>query len=208
MANLSLSIDGLDRLASMQRFLDPKLYDKASKSAIRYASKAVPPAVAKGITSSYGIKSARVKQDISRVRIEQGGQAAVIGFSRRPPTLMQYGAKAGTRGTGRRGLGRGRGWSPPAKPGRPLTAMTLKAKGRQKVPGAFIARGNNGNQLVLQRQGDKLKALYGPSVGSIFLGRSEVGEQLRSDVEQRVSQQFVTGFERALKADARGFGGK
>ncbi len=86
--------------------------------------------------------------------------------------------------------------------------MTLKVKGRQKINGAFIARGNNGNQLVLQRQGDKLKALYGPSVGSIFLGRSEVGEQLRSDVEQRVSQQFVTGFERALKADARGFGGK
>jgi hypothetical protein len=208
MANVRFQIDGLDELVAMYEGISPRALDKASRSAIRYASKAVPPAVAKGITSSYGIKSARVKQDISRVRIEQGGQAAVVGFSRRPPTLMQYGAKAGTRGTGRRGLGRGRGWSPPAKPGRPLTAMTLKARGRQKVPGAFIARGNNGNQLVLQRQGDRLKALYGPSVGSIFLGRSEVGEQLRSDVEQRVSQQFVTGFERALKADARGFGGK
>jgi hypothetical protein len=208
MANVRFQIDGLDELVAMYEGISPKALDKASRSAIRYASKAVPPAVAKGVTQAYGIKSARVKQDISRVRIDQGGQAAVVGFSRRPPTLMQYGAKAGTRGTGRRGLGRGRGWSPPAKPGKPLTAMTLKAKGRQKVPGAFIARGNNGNQLVLQRQGDKLKALYGPSVGSIFLGRSEVGEQLKSDVEQRVSQQFVTGFERALKASARGFGGK
>jgi hypothetical protein len=208
MANVRFEIDGLDELVAMYEGISPKALDKASRSAIRYASKAVPPAVAKGVTQAYGIKSARVKQDISRVRIEQGGQAAVVGFSRRPPTLMQYGAKAGARGTGRRGLGRGRGWSPPAKPGRPLTAMTLKAKGRQKVPGAFIARGNNGNQLVLQRQGDRLKALYGPSVGSIFLGRSEVGEQLRSDVEQRISQQFVTGFERALKADARGFGGR
>ena len=208
MANVRFQIDGLDELVAMHEGISPKALDKASRSAIRYASKAVPPAVAKGVTQAYGIKSARVKQDISRVRIDQGGQAAVVGFSRRPPTLMQYGAKAGTRGTGRRGLGRGRGWSPPAKPGKPLTAMTLKAKGRQKINGAFIARGNNGNQLVLQRQGDKLKALYGPSVGSIFLGRSEVGEQLRSDVEQRVSQQFVTGFERALKAGARGFGGK
>jgi hypothetical protein len=205
---VSFTIDGLDRLASMQRFLDPKLYDKASRSAVRYAAKAVPPAVAKGVTQSYNIKSARVKQDISRVRIEQGGQAAVVGFSRRAPTLMQYGARAGTRGTGRRGRGRGLGWTAPAKPGKPLTAMTVKAKGRQKIRSAFIARGRNGNQLVLQRQGDRLKALYGPSIGSIFLGNSKISEQLKADVQRRISQQFVTGFERALKADARGFGGR
>ena len=208
MANVSFTIDGLDRLADMQRFLDPKLYDKASRSAIRYASKAVPPAVAKGVTQAYNIKSSRVKQDISRVRIEDGGRSAVIGFSRRPPTLIQYGAKPGRRGGPQPGLGRGRGWGPPSRPGRPLTAITLRSQGRRPIPNAFIARGNNGNQLVLQRQGDRLKALYGPSVGSVFLGRSAIGEQLRSDVEQRISQQFVTGFERALGAAARGFGGR
>jgi hypothetical protein len=208
MAKISFTIDGLDRLASMQRFLDPKLYDKASRSAIQYAGKAVPPAVAKGVTQAYNIKSARVKQDISRVRVEDGGRAAVVGFSRRPPTLIQYGAKPGTRGTGRRGLGRGMGWTPPAKPGKSLTAMTLRSKGRQKIEGAFIARGASGNELVLQRQGDRLKALYGPSIGSIFLGRSDISERLKADVQQRISQQFVTGFERALRADARGFGGR
>jgi hypothetical protein len=88
-----------------------------------------------------------------------------------------------------------------------MTAVVLKAKGRQPYRGAFMATGANGNQLVLKRaQGGRLKALYGPSIGSIFIGRSAIGEQLRGDVQTRVRDQFGKGLERALGAMSRGYG--
>lgn len=207
MASLSIDLQGIEQLQRARELLSAKQFDKAIKSAVAYASKAVPPAVAKGIGSAYAIKAARIKQDISGIRLSPDGGSATIRFSRRAPTLAQFSPRPGTRGTGRRGLGRGKGWTAPTKPGRPITAVVLKAKGRQPYRGAFMATGANGNQLVLKRApGGRLKALYGPSIGSIFLGRSQVGEQLRSDVRTRVQDQFAKGLERALGAMSRGYG--
>ena len=206
MASVSLSLAGIDQLKRLQAFLDPKLYDKATKGGISYASKAVPPAVAKGISSGYNITSRRVKQDISRVRFADGGQSAVIGFSRRPPTLAQFKPNPGSRQP-QPGLGRGMGWGKPTKAGKPLTATIIKGKGRQIISGAFMATGASANRLVLRRTGNgSLQGVYGPSTGSIFLGNSAIGPELRADVQTRINEQFIKGYQRVLDSAARGFG--
>ena len=205
MAGITLQLEGVRQLDRLIAFTDPKLYNKAIKGGLSYAAKAVPPAVAKGISASYSIKSSRIKQDISSVRIEPDGSAASIRFSRRPPTLTQYGARPGTRATGQRGLGRGMGWSKPAKAGRPLTATVLRAQGRKPYPGAFMAGGNFGNRLVFRRGTNQLHSIYGPSVGSIFLGQSAIAQQLQATAETRINEQFKKGFDRVIGAANRGF---
>lgn len=205
----SINITGLEGLTNMYAFLGTATMAKAQRAGVAYAAKSVPPAVAKGISGAYNIRSARVKQDISRVSFVDNDQTAVIRFSRRPPTLAQFNPKPGARGH-QRGLGQGLGWSTAKPKGRPLTALVVRAQGRKKFAGAFLATGANGNRLVLRRVGTgpdgRLVALYGPSIGSIFLGQSAIGTELRATVQARIEEQFRTGFERALRSAARGYG--
>lgn len=204
MASVTLTLDGVDGLKAMQALLKPAQLAKAQAGGVRYASKAVPPAVAKGITAVYNITSARVKADIRGVRFNADQTEAVVGFSKRPPTLAQFKPTPGKRSP-QAGLGRGMGWAKPSKPGTPVQATIVRSQGRQAFRGAFLATGLNGNQLVLRRQGEKLKGVYGPSIGSIFLGQSKIGPALRSEVERRIGEQFVKGFEREMGRAARGF---
>jgi hypothetical protein len=204
MASLSISLTGIESLNRLQAFINPKLYDKAIKGGISYASKAVPPAVAKGITTSFNISSARVKKDIGRTAFVDRGTTALIKFSRRPPTLSQFKPNPGKRQP-QPGLGRGRGWGPPLKPGKPLTAMVSRTTGRVAFAGAFRARGLNANSLVLRKDtSGRFYGVYGPSVGSMFLGQSRIGPQLRDDVSKRINDQFIRGFERVINSAARG----
>ena len=204
MARLSLTLTGIDQLAPLQAFLNPKLYDKALRGGITYASKAVPTAVSKGITSSYNFTAARVKKDISKTQFVDNGQTALIRFSRRAPTLTQFKPNPGKRNP-QPGLGRGLGWGKPKKPGRPLTATISRANGRQPFVGAFRAQGLNANSLVLRKDSSgRFYGVYGPSIGSIFLGQSEIGTQLRSDVQLRINEQFIKGFQRVLDSASRG----
>jgi hypothetical protein len=204
MASLSISLKGVDDLKRLQLLLNPKLYEKAIKGGVSYASKAVPSAVAKGITSKYNLTSARVKKDISGTQFVDGGQTALIRFSRRAPTLSQFKPKPGTRNP-QPGLGRGMGWGKPARPGKPLTAVVARSTGRVPFAGAFAARGLNANSLVLRKDSNgRFHGVYGPSVGSMFLGRSKIGPDLRQDVSKRVNEQFIKGFQRVLDSAARG----
>ena len=207
MATVRLEITGLDELAKMAEALSPQLLAKATRAGVTAAAKAVPGTVAKGISERYGIPSRRVRQDVRAVRVAPDGQSATVAFSRRPPTLTQYGARPGRPASGQPGLGRGLGWGKPAKPGRPLSALVVRADGRQPVAGAFLATGRSGNRLVLRRgRGGKLEALYGPSVGSIFAGASTGGPALRAETELLISQRFIAGFQRVLDSAARGYG--
>lgn len=206
MARLTLQLTGLNTLQKLQQITSPALFQKAQKGGVSYASKAVPPAVAKGISTSYNITSARVKKDISSVRFAGDGTSATIGFSRRPPTLTQFKPNPGRRGP-QKGLGRGKGWSTAQPPGRPVTATIIRNKGRQTFPGTFVVTGNSANRLVLRRTSSgELQGVYGPSIGSIFLGRSHIGPQLRADVEKRITEQYIKGFQRVLDSAARGYG--
>ena len=205
MASVSFQVTGLDQLQRMQAFLAPETFLKAQRGGISYALKAVSPAVAKGIGAAYNLKAARIKQDILSAKIDPGGLSATVRFSRRPPTLAQFSPKPGKRGH-QPGLGRGMGWGRAKPQGKPLTALVVKAQGRRAYPGAFLATGASGNQLVLRRGPvGQLLAMHGPSIGSIFLGRSSIGPQLRMDVEARINEQFIKGFQRVLDSAARGF---
>jgi len=207
MASVRFEITGLDQLAKMAEAISPRTLARAQRAGVTAAAKAVPGTVAKGISERYGIPSRRVRQDVRAVRIAPDGMSATVGFSRRPPTLTQYGARPGRRASGQPGLGRGLGWGKPTKPGRPLSALVVRADGRQPVAGAFLATGRSGNRLVLRRgRGGKLEALYGPSVGSIFAGGSKIGPVLRAETELLIRERFISGFQRVLDSAARGYG--
>jgi hypothetical protein len=74
------------------------------------------------------------------------------------------------------------------------------------VAGAFVINGRSGNRLTVRRQSDGgLVSLYGPSVGSIVAGRSQIGEQLRADMATRARDAFIRAFQRTLDSAARGY---
>ena len=123
--NFTLDTSQLDKLA---RFTNPKLFDRAIKAGIRQASSTAKTQAAKGIGSRYSLTAGRIKKDIT-VSIPPGGEFALLRFSRRPPSLAQFNAKPGTRGTGQQGRGRGKGWTKPAKPGKPMSADSAGTPG-------------------------------------------------------------------------------
>lgn len=208
MAGLTINVAGIPSLQGMQLFLSPETFNKAQREGIKYAAKAVPPAVAKGVGAAYNIAAARIKKDIRRTTITDNGRTALIGFSRQSPTLMQFKPTMGTRGK-QKGLGRGMGWTAPVKPGKSLRAVIIKAKGRQEFSGAFVITGNAGNRLVVRKDANgKMHTVYGPSIGSIVLGTSAAGEGIRADVMGRINDQYAKGFDRSLSATARGYGGR
>ena len=209
MAGITLQLQGLDQLQRLMELTDPQTFAKAQRAGIAKASGAIKTQVAKGIGEQYNLRAARIKQDISRATIAPDGSSATIRFSRRPPTLTQYGMRPGRRGTGQPGLGRGKGWGKPAKPGRPLTAVVLRSEGRKAYSGAFVITGASGNQIVVRKDSQgKLHAVYGPSVGSIFLGGGKHALQLQAAAAQLINQEFVKGFEKKLSDIARGYGGR
>ena len=125
-------------------------------------------------------------------------------FSRRPPTLTQFKPKAGTRYP-QPGLGQGKGWGKPAQPGKPISAVISRSRGRQTFNGAFFAQGLNANSLVLRKGSNgRFYGVYGPSVGSMFIGASAIGPQLRENTEKRIQEQFIKGFQRVLDSAKRG----
>lgn len=201
---ITINLTGIENVRQFADGLKPDRLEKMQRAGIAYASKTVAVTVAKGIRQDYNIKAARIKDDISPPRFSDGGLAATIRFSRRPPTLAQFNPKPGTRGR-QPGLGRGRGWGPPNPAGKPVSVIIRKSQGRQQVRGAFIAAGASGNRLVFKTDSNgKLQALYGPSVGSIYAGKSALGERLRQDVQNRIERQYEVGFNRALEFAMRG----
>lgn len=197
---VDLSIAGFEKLRQMQDSLSPQALAKARTAGLRYAIKATGPAVSKAITSRYSIPAARVKQDLIRTFIVN--DEATLVFSRKPPTLLQYGFKPGRRGGSQPGLGRGLGWGKPKPSGKPATAKILRAGSRINYPNTFMAKG-----LPFTRTGSGvLKVEHGPSTGSLFLGHSQFGDTIRLEVQQRINQQFITGMQRALDSASRGYG--
>jgi hypothetical protein len=209
MAGITLKLEGLDQLQKMIAFTNPQNFAKAQRAGLTKASGAVKTQVAKGIGERYSLKASRIKNDISRATVAPDGSSATIRFSRRAPTLTQFGMRPGTRGGPQPGLGRGRGWAKPSKPGRSLSAIVLRADGRKKFSGAFVITGKSDNQLVVRKDSKgRLHTVYGPSVGSIFLGKGRHAQELQMNTAQLINQEFVKGFQKKLDDIARGYGGK
>ena len=208
MAGITLEIKGLDQ---MIRFTDPKNIDKAIRSGVAAAAKSVPKAAAKSIGQTYNLQAKRIKQDISGPYI-RGDEATLI-FASRAPTINQFGFKPGTRASGAPGLGRGRGWGKPTKPGKPGSAAIFRGQ-RVKYPTTFVGMSQGGVMLPFRvgkgytRTGKRrLLVGYGPSIARIF-DSGKYGPLIRAELDAEISRRFIAGFQRVLDSAARGNGGK
>jgi hypothetical protein len=195
--DLTIDTSDLDRIKGL---VSPREFTKIQRSAMRYAASSVRPAVGKGISSRYGIKSARVKEDtrISQIASTNGLDFYVdIFFSRRPPTGMQY---------------------TPRKVGGGLSLEIFRGS-RTNIKGGFFQTTRRGQQLTFKPasgsyRGDAgrnkprraIEVIHGPSTGAIFLGRSKFGDEIQNEVNARAGEQYEKGAVRAYEAMVRGFG--
>ena len=181
-------LTGVSGLLKQKAYTDPKLYEKAIRGGVAYASRAVPTAAAKSIRERYNIGSARIKQDIKGPFIA-GDQATII-FSRKPPSALQYGGKDAMR------------------PGRGLSVMVFKGL-RQQVNRGFIVRSGSLQGKPFKRVSNepnaKLRFVSGPSIGSIVLRKSAFGQLIRTELQLRMNEQFIKGYQRVLDSAARGY---
>ena len=200
---VQIDIEGISQLQRMALMLDPDNFEKILYTGLDYAAKATPPAVAKAISSRYNITSSRVKEETSGpyVRGEGEDMVATLRFSRRPPTGMQY---------------------KPRMVGPNLQLRPYKGA-TTVVQHGFIGT-MRGRQFTLRPDFRKLfgpderadsgrrhprfalDVVYGPSLGSIFLGQSAFGDEIRQEVNDRISEMFNKGVQRELDRQARGFG--
>lgn len=208
---IRVSIEGLDQLAKMRAILDPKLYEKASRSALVAAAKSATKQAGKSISQRYNLKSARIKQDVDLVSVR--GDVATLLFASKPPTISQFGYKPGTRASGQIGLGYGKGFSKPSTPGTAGSAMIFKGQ-RVKYPTTFMGMSSGGVMLPFRvgkgytRTGKrKLLVGYGPSIARIW-DSGKFGSAIRSEVEAEIMRSYIASFQRVLDSAARGYGGK
>jgi hypothetical protein len=206
MARIDFSIDtsDLDRIKSL---VSPREFSKIQRQALGYAARSVTPAVGKGISSRYGIKSSRVKADVRGPFIKTNGidHEADLYFSRRPPTGMQYSPNAVAGGLS---LGIFRGGRTTVKGG--FIQTTRKGQQLTFKPARGSYGGDTGGFMQAGERRNKprraIEVVHGPSTGAIFLGRSKFGDQIKNEVNARAGEQFEKGVVRAYEAMMRGFG--
>lgn len=201
---VNMELSGLKSFDPLLEFTNPKLYAKAVAGGIRYASKAGITQAAKSVGQRYNLKAARIKEDI-RVSAIRNDQAILV-FRRRPPTLNQFGLSLGKRGGPQPGLGQGLGWGKPKPKGKPISARIFKDGQRQTYRGAFLITGRNGASIPVRAKNGRLKAIYGPSIGSDIFGRGRYSAIIQAEVGQRINEQFITGMQRVLDSASRGYG--
>ncbi len=205
---VSCEIAGNDELRKLQAFLAPATYGRAVREGVRYGAASAKPAAAKAIGSRYNLKAARIKKDILKPYIK--GATAEIIFRRTPPSLMSFGAKPGTRGH-QRGMGRGKGWAKASPRGKSFTFKILRGGRRISAPDVFVAnftkKDGEGFSVALRRsrKGKLGYAGSGPSIGSIFAGKSKFGDSIREEVLARIGEQFEVGFKRSLDKQRAGY---
>lgn len=188
-------------LQKLAPLLTGKELPKLVRAGLQYAAKSTPPAVGKNVAAHYGIGSRRVQQDVRGPYLTGTGEEleAKIYFSRRPATGMQFKPKESRSG---------------------VSFSFFKGE-KTKVSQSFIQTVKNGrlpfkpNRTKLQKAqpGRKkpryaLKTIYGPSTGSMYLGQSRYGDEIREKVDERINEQFSKGVERRVKSMLRGYGFK
>ena len=62
---IRVKVEGISQLEKMRAFLDPKLFQKATRSGILAAAKSANKQAGKSISQRYNIGSRRIKQDVS-----------------------------------------------------------------------------------------------------------------------------------------------
>ena len=177
---LDITTAGLD---AMQAILDPVRFRKDVSAGLRYAGSGAKTTAAKEIGARYALTSARIKQDISNPVVQTN--ALLLKFGRRPPTLRGYGGRPLARGGYSYQIFRGQ---------RERRSDIFELPIGPGLPFRRTGKGRSG-----------LTVMYGPSVGSIFVGRSRFGDEVRRVTTERVMVQFVTGVKREQARRARGY---
>ena len=194
MARIDLDVSGL---SAMQALLNPVQYRKDIAAGLRYAIPTARRTAAKEIGTRYAIPAARIKQGIKKITYDDDGMSIV--FNRVPPTLRAYGGRPVTSRTTASGTGV------------PIRIKYKVFKGKQQRRDNVFwlqVRGTSFPGIPFKRIGpgvSGIKALYGPSIGSIFVGKSKFGDQIRQATVDAIQVQFVKGVERAQSRRARGF---
>ena len=183
-------------MTEMQRFLDPKLWERSQRAGLLYAMARTKPMAAKLIGAQYGLKAARIKGDIGEPSVFT--DYATMRFSRRTPTIRAYSGRFRT--TGNRSSQAG------------LTTWSV-LRGQQESTRHAFWRFINGRPLPLinENQGgpgkyyNGIRVLYGPSVGSIFAGKSQFGDEIRKDTLEHAQEKYLVGVEREVSRRSRGY---
>jgi hypothetical protein len=180
-ASINIETQGLDAMVAV---LTPKLFQQRVSAGLRYASKSVKKESAKQIGSRYRLASSRIKGDIKSLRVAD--KEIIVTFNRRPPTLRAYGARALSSG----GI-----------------SYSVFKSGRLRQPRGFFLPIGPSPGIPFIRTGSgrsAIKTLYGPSVGSIFVGDSKFGKDIREQTTKTIQTQFIKGVEREISRRARG----
>lgn len=198
---VGISVDASD-LKKFQSLVTSKQFRAVAYGGMKYAAQSTPASVAQNISRHYGISSGRVKQDVRGPFIKTIGDEieAELFFARRPATGMQFKPRA----SGLNGI-----------------RFRFYKSSDTTVRGAFFRDVRNGrfafkadkSKREQARDGRNkpryaLKMIHGPSTGSMFLGNSTFGEEIKTAVNTRINEQFNKGVERKYKSILRGYGFK
>ncbi len=184
--NLTIDLDGAEKLSALTAFLAPATFDRALKGGTQYAARATPPAVSKAVGARYNWKAGDIKGDIKGPTFSEGGKTATLRLSRRARTAAVFGGRQTPRGY----------------------SFAIFRGQRETFRRGFEATGKQGITLPFYRVGKArypIEVIHGPSLGSVFLGDSRFGTVMKKEVEDRMAQQFIKGIERELGRAARGF---
>ena len=198
---VGFSVDASD-LKKFQSLVTSKQFQAVAYGGMKYAAQSTPASVAQNISRHYGISSGRVKQDVRGPFVKSIGNEieAELFFARRPATGMQFKPRA----SGVRGV-----------------SFRFYKSSDTTVRGAFFRDVRNGRfafkadktKREQARDGRNkpryaLKMIHGPSTGSMYLGNSTFGDEIRTAVNTRINEQFNKGVERKYKSILRGYGFK
>ena len=180
--DITAQLVGEEKLRSTLQRMSAHDIPKAIKAGVRYAARGGKTAIAKNIRAHYSLKSARIKQDVSDARFQDGGQTAVLRTSRKPPTAMQFKAKD-------------------VRP-KGVTMAIYKGK-RTRGKGGFIAQGLPFVRTSKARY--PLDTIKGPSIHAIYTGGKFAG-QIQQATRHRLEEQLMKGILRSIGGMGRGFG--
>lgn len=206
MAGVTLKVEGLKGLDDLRRLLNPQLADKAQAMALRQAMKAAKRQAAKDISSKFTIKSKTLTHDGEIKDPVFSANGAIIKASATPRTLNQFVFNPGRRGSPQPGLGRGKGWGKPTKPGRPASFKILKGRGLTQAPTAFKAKEIPFIRINNTRGKGSLRVMHGPSVARIFTGKGKFSAELKKNTTNIIDATFEKVVEKVYNDAARGYG--
>jgi hypothetical protein len=208
MAGVTLTVEGLKGLDDLRRLLNPQLADKAQAMALKQSMKAAKRQAAKDIAGKFTIKSRTLTQDGEIKDPVFAANGATIKASATPRTLNQFVFNPGRRGGPQPGLGRGKGWGKPSKPGRSASFKVLKGRGLTQAPTAFKAKGIPFIRINNTRGKGSLRVMHGPSVARIFTGKGKFSAELKKNATDAIATTFEKVVNKVYDDAARGYGVK